>query len=65
MPTLHNEEIMAIRNTVTFLRKGVALEPSEAKRRQMKRDINELEKLIIKKLGETGEFDVRIEEDAY
>lgn len=66
MTSLHNEEIMAMRHTVTFMRKRMALEPSEAKRQQLRKDVKELENLIVKKLGETNDFhDVRIEEDVY
>lgn len=66
MSTQHNEEIRAIRQTVSFMRKRMALESSEAKRQQLKRDVNELENLIVKKLGETSDFhDIRVEEDVY
>lgn len=66
MPTLQNEEIMAMRNTITFMRKRIALEPNEGKREELKRDVMKLEKLIVRKLNETSDFkDVQIEEDVY
>ena len=66
MTTLVNEEIRAMRQTLCFMEKRVALESSEAKKHQLKRDIRELERLIIEKLNETADFhDVRIEEDVY
>ena len=66
MSTLHNEEIHAIRNTVSFLRKRMVLETSQSKKQEIKKDIDELESLIIEKLNETSDFhDVRLEEDRY
>lgn len=66
MSTLHNEEIRAMRQTVSIMRKRVALEPSEAKRMDLKKKIKETEKMIVKKLNETNDFnDIRIEEDIY
>lgn len=66
MPTLHNEEIMAMRNTVSLLRKRIALEPSQSKKAEMKRNVEELESMIVKKLDETNDFhDIRLEEDIY
>ena len=66
MPTICNEEIMAMKNTISFLRKRIALEPSEGKREELKRDVKELEELIIERLAETSDFkDIKIEEDVY
>ena len=66
MPTQHNEEIRAMRQTLCFMEKRVALESSEAKKHQLKKDIKELNNLIISKLNETNDFhDIRIEEDVY
>ena len=66
MPTLHNEEIMAMRNTVSLLRKRIALEPNQSKKAEMKKNVKELESMIIKKLDETSDFhDIRLEEDIY
>lgn len=66
MPTIQNEEIMAIRNTLTFLNKRLAIEPFEGKRQRLKKDINELENILVDKLNETSDFkDVQIEEDVY
>ena len=66
MPTIQNEEIMAMRNTLAFLNKRLALEPSEGKRQELKKDVRELESMIMEKLKETSDFkDVKIEEDIY
>lgn len=66
MPTLQNEEIMAMRNTLAFLNRRLALEPSEGGRQQLKKDINELEHLLVDKLNSTSDFkDIQIEEDVY
>ena len=66
MPTLHNEEIMAMRNTVSLLRKRIALEPNQSKKAEMKKNVKELESMIVKKLDETSDFhDIRLEEDIY
>lgn len=66
MTNLHNEEIMAMRNTVSLLKKRIALESSSSKKEELKKDVKELEGLIVQKLGETSDFvDIRIEEDIY
>lgn len=66
MSNLHNEEIMAMRNTVSLLKKRIALESSSSKKEELKKDVKELEGLIVQKLGETSDFvDIRIEEDIY
>ena len=66
MSTLHNEEIMAMRNTVSFLRKRIALESNQSKKAELKRNVNELEELIVQKLNETPDFaNIRMEEDIY
>lgn len=66
MSNLQNEEIMAMRNTVSFLKKRIALETSSSKREELKRDVRELENLIVQKLNQTSDFvDIRIEEDIY
>lgn len=66
MSTLHNEEIQAIRNTVSFMRKRIALESSQSKKEELKKQVGELENLIVQKLSETSDFaDIRIEEDIY
>lgn len=66
MSTIENEEIMAMRNTLSFLNKRLALEPSEGRRQELKKDINELECLLIDKLNGTADFkDIKIEEDVY
>ena len=66
MSNLQNEEIMAMRNTASILRKRIALEASSAKKEQLKRTVKELDEMIVQKLGETSDFvDIRIEEDIY
>lgn len=66
MSTLHNEEIMAMRNTVSFLRQRIALESNQSKKAELKRNVNELEELIVQKLNETPDFaNIRMEEDIY
>ena len=66
MPTLHNEEIMAMRNTVSFLRQRIALESNQSKKAELKKNVNELEELIVQKLNETPDFaNIRMEEDIY
>lgn len=66
MSTLHNEEIRAMRQTESFMRKRLALETSEAKKQELRKDLGELESLIVKKLEETNDFhNVSIEEDVY
>ena len=66
MTTLHNEEIMAMRNTVSFLRQRIALESNQSKKAELKRNVNELEELIVQKLNETPDFaNIRMEEDIY
>ena len=66
MSTLHNEEIRAMRQTVSLLRSKMALEPNQAEKIRIKKDIEELEGLIVKKLHETPDFaNIRLEEDVY
>ena len=66
MSTLHNEEIMAMRNTVSFLRKRIALESNQSKKAELKRKVNELEEMIVQKLNETPDFaNITLEEDVY
>lgn len=66
MSNLHNEEIMAMRNTASILRKRIALEASSSKKEELKRTVKELDEMIVQKLGETSDFvDIRIEEDIY
>lgn len=66
MSNLHNEEIMAMRNTVSLLKKRIALESSSSKKEELKKDVKELEGLIVQRLNETSDFvDIRIEEDIY
>ena len=66
MPNIQNQEIQAMQNTVAMLKKGVALEPSQSKKQQMKEDISELEFLIEQRLSETSDFaDIKLEEDIY
>lgn len=66
MPNLHNEEIRAMQNTLSFIKKRIALETSQSKKEKLKRDAKELEELIMTKLNETNDFnDVRLEEDIY
>ena len=66
MTNLHNEEIMAMRNTVSLLKKRIALESSSSKKEELKKDVKELEGLIVQRLNETSDFvDIRIEEDIY
>ena len=66
MSTLHNEEIMAMRNTASMLRKRIALETSQSKKAELKKSVEELEDLIVKKLNETPDFaNIRMEEDVY
>lgn len=66
MTTLHNEEIMAMRNTVSFLRQRIALESNQSKKAELKKNVNELEELIVQKLNETPDFaNIRMEEDIY
>ena len=66
MPTLENEEIMAMKNTLSFLSKRLALEPSEGRKQEIKKDINELEKMIVEKLNNTSDFkDIKLEGDVY
>ena len=55
-----------MRNTVSLLKKRIALESSSSKKEELKKDVKELEGLIVQKLGETSDFvDIRIEEDIY
>lgn len=66
MPTIQNEEIRAMQNTIVALKRGIALEQSQSKKQQMKSDIKELESLIEQKLTETPDFaNIRLEEDIY
>lgn len=66
MSNLHNEEIQAIRNTVTLLRKRYALESNQRVKEEIKKDINECESLIEVKLNECPDYaSIRIEEDIY
>lgn len=66
MTTLHNEEIRAMRTTVSFLRRRLAVEPSQSKQMKIKEDIKELESLIVQKLDETPDFaNIRLEDDVY
>ena len=55
-----------MRNTVSLLRKRIALEPNQSKKAEMKKNVKELESMIVKKLDETSDFhDIRLEEDIY
>lgn len=66
MTTYHNEEIMAIRNTISIYRKRIALETNQSKKAELKKDVEEMEELIVKKLGETLDFaNITLEEDGY
>ena len=56
MVNLLNEEIMAIKHTLAHLRKGVVLEPDSSKKAKMKRDIKELDKLLVDKLQQCGDY---------
>lgn len=63
---LLNEEIRVIQCTISHLRTAIPLESDQGKRLRMKESVDELEKMIEAKLGETGEFeDIRISEDIY
>lgn len=66
MSTIHNEEIMAMRNTVALLKQRIPLESNQSKKIELKNNVEELEKLIVKKLNETSDFaNIRLEEDIY
>ena len=63
---LQNEEIRVIQYTITQLKRAIPLEPNQAKREKMKKDVRELQSLIKVKLSETPDFaDIVIEEDVY
>lgn len=61
-----NEEIRVMKHMASHLRRAISLEPNQGKRDKMKRDVNELERMIESKLKETGDFvDVNIGGDKY
>lgn len=56
MTNLLNEEIRAIRHTITYLNQGIVLEPDSGKREQMKHDVSELGSILKDKLEQCGDY---------
>ncbi len=56
MTNILNEEICAIKHTIEHMKKGMILEPDSSKREKMRRDINELNKLLEGKLEKCGDY---------
>lgn len=55
-----------MRQTVALLRKRVVLEPSQSEKIRIKKDIDEIEHLIVERLEETQDFkNFKLEEDVY
>lgn len=51
-----NEEIRAIRHTISHLKQGMVLEPNQSKKEQMKRDVEELNSILVDKLNQCGDY---------
>lgn len=51
-----NEEINAIKHTIEHLKKGAILEPDSHKKEKMKRDIKELNKILMSKLEQCEDY---------
>jgi len=56
MTNLLNEEIRAIKHTISHLKKGVVLEPNPDKKEKMKSDIKELNVILENKLNQCGDY---------
>ena len=56
MTCLLYEEIRAIKHTIVYLKKGVVLESNTTKKEKMKREIQELDKLLLDKLNQCGDY---------
>lgn len=56
MVNLLNEEIMAIKHTMSHLKKGMSLESDTGKRFKMQKDYYELQDILESKLNECGEY---------
>lgn len=56
MTNILNEEILAIKNKIAYLNKGIVLEPDSSKKEQMKRDVRELNSLLENKLNQCGDL---------
>ena len=56
MVNILNEEILAIKQTLAQLNKGVVLEPDVSKKEKMKRDIKVLNALLEEKLNQCGDY---------
>lgn len=58
MTNLLNEEIMAIRHTISYLKKGIALEQSQSKKEEMKKNVKELDDILQGKLNQCEDYKV-------
>lgn len=56
MVNLLNEEIRAIRHTMSCLKKGMSLELDSGKRHRMENDYKELNNLLKDKLEQCGDY---------
>ena len=55
MVNLLNEEIMAIRHTIVRKKKMMSLTPNSGHREQLKREIEELNKIYLDKVERAGD----------
>lgn len=57
MTCLLNEEIRAIQNTISHLKRGIALESNQSKKEKMKNDVKELNRLLNSKLEKDTNYE--------
>ncbi len=56
MTCLLNEEISAIKYTMAHLKKGMILEPDSSKKEKMRRDYEDLQRILTNKLEQCGDY---------
>lgn len=52
-----NEEIWAIRHTISHLKKGMTLESNQGKKEKMRRSVEELNDILLDKLNQCGDYE--------